>query len=315
MTFMIRSPRKSCLRTALACLMLLAGATTLLAAPQATTPAAAQRQDEVREKGAEVMPFSLDQTLHTFDKTIDGGVQRVRVRNAAPDQVAMIRSHLRSIAQSFAQRDFSAPAHIHGADMPGMAQMQGAKPDELAVTYRELDDGAELDYVSRSPAIIAAIHRWFDAQLADHGRDATTSAADMKLADLAWLAGSWLIEEGDKRIEEIWTAPSSDLMIGMSRTVRQDRTTSFEYMRIAARADGVFFIAQPHGEPPVEFRLQSWDGRQAVFVNAGSSDHLKRIVYRNGRNGTMTARIEGSDGTNDFSEEYPYHRRRDHRAD
>lgn len=148
----------------------------MIAASQPATPATAQREDEVREKGAEVMPFSLDQTLHTFDKTDSGGVQRVRVRDAAPDQVAMIRSHLRAIAQAFAQRDFSAPAHIHGAGMPGMAQMKAAKPDELTVTYHDLDDGAELDYVSHSPAIIAAVHRWFDAQLADHGRDATTSA-------------------------------------------------------------------------------------------------------------------------------------------
>lgn len=298
--------------TALVCLALLL---PLIAAAQPMTPAQAQRQDEVRGKGAEVMPFSLDQTLHTFDKTEDGGIQRVRVRNAAPEQVAMVRSHLRSIAQSFAARDFSAPAHIHGADMPGMAQMKAAKPDELTVTYRELDDGAELDYVSHAPAIITAVHRWFDAQLADHGRDATTSAVDVKLGELAWLAGTWLVDEGDRRVEEIWTAPSSDLMIGMSRTLRQDRTISFAYMRIAARADGVFFVAQPHGRPPDELRLRSWDGRQAVFVNAGSGDHLRRVVYRNGRNGTMTVRIEGSDGGKDFTEEYPYHRRRSHRID
>lgn len=142
----------------------------------AADPAAASpRQAEVRAKGTQVMPFSLDQTLHTFDKTDSGGVQRVRVRSAAPDQVAMIRSHLSSIARSFARRDFSAPAHIHGADMPGMAEMKAARSDELTVDYRELADGAELDYVGKSASIVDAIHRWFDAQLADHGRDAGTS--------------------------------------------------------------------------------------------------------------------------------------------
>jgi hypothetical protein len=158
---------------ALACLLLCAASTSPAAAPEA--PATAQRQQEVREKGAGVMPFSLDQTLHTFDKTDTGGVQRVRASKAGADQVTMIRSHLHSIAQSFSERDFSAPAHIHGADMPGMAEMKAARPDELAVSYFELADGAELDYVSHSPAIIAAVHRWFDAQLADHGPDAATS--------------------------------------------------------------------------------------------------------------------------------------------
>jgi hypothetical protein len=175
MTDMPCSRRKLRLTATLACLALSCAASTLLAAvPDAATPADTQRQQEVRAKGAAVMPFSLDQTLHTFDKTDTGGVQRVRAGNA--DQVAMIRSHLQSIAQSFTARDFSAPAHIHGADMPGMAEMKAAKPDELTVGYRQLDDGAELDYVSHSPAIVAAVHRWFDAQLADHGRDATTSA-------------------------------------------------------------------------------------------------------------------------------------------
>lgn len=171
---MQHSRRKLRLTIALACLALsCAASATLAAAPEPPAPAGTQRQQEVREKGAAVMPFSLDQTLHTFDKTDTGGMQRVRARD--PDQVAMIRSHLQSIAQSFTARDFSAPAHIHGADMPGMAEMKAAKPDELTVSYRALDDGAELDYVSHSPAVIAAVHRWFDAQLADHGRDATTS--------------------------------------------------------------------------------------------------------------------------------------------
>ena len=147
---------------------------------QAPTAAAASRQEQVRAAGSQVMPFALDQTLHTFDKTAEGGVQRVRVRGDAPDQVAMIRMHLREIAASFAARDFSKPAHIHGTDMPGLAELRAASPGELDVGYRELDDGAEVDYVGHSPAIVAAIPRWFDAQLSDHGRDAATSGAGAK---------------------------------------------------------------------------------------------------------------------------------------
>ena len=96
------------------------------------------RQEEIRQKGAQVMPFALEQTVHVFDKTDSGGVQRVLVRGDAPDQLAMIRSHLREIAKSFATRDFSKPMHIHGADMPGLAEMQAAKADELSADYRKL---------------------------------------------------------------------------------------------------------------------------------------------------------------------------------
>jgi hypothetical protein len=97
-------------------------------------------------------------------------------------------------------------------------------------------------------------------------------------------------------------------MLGMSRTLSDGRTASFEFMRISARADGVFYIAQPRGKPPVEFPLQSWDGKQAVFVNPGNGDHLKRIIYRHNSDGSFTARIEGANQGAEFAEDYPYHR-------
>ena len=62
--------------------------------------------------------------------------------------------------------------HIHGVDMPGLADMQAAHANEMSVDYRELVDGAEITYSSHLPKIVAAIHRWFDAQLNDHGGDA-----------------------------------------------------------------------------------------------------------------------------------------------
>jgi len=279
-------------------------------APGATAdtpaPAPSPRQAEVRERGKDVMPFSLDKTVHSFDKTANGGVQRVRVRGEAPEQVAMIRAHLRQIASSFTARNFDKPAHIHGADMPGMAVMKAARPGELGVRYRELDDGAEIAYSGRTPQLVAAIHAWFDAQLDDHGRDAVT--ATISLAALAWLGGSWIIDDGKQRVEEFWSAPADDSMIGMSRTLRDGKTQSFEFMRIASRPDGVFFIAQPRGKPPVEFVLQSWDGAQAVFVNPGNGDHLKRIVYRRNADGTLTARIEGDNDGTAFAEDFPYRR-------
>jgi hypothetical protein len=158
--------------TRLFCFVLLATASVNCLSQPAKSATPSQRQDEVRQKGAQVMPFALDQTVHVFDKTDSGGVQRVLVRRDAPEQLAMIRSHLRDIAKSFASRDFSKPMHIHGADMPGLADMQAAKADELNADYAELVDGAQITYSSHSPKIVAAIHRWFDAQLNDHGSDA-----------------------------------------------------------------------------------------------------------------------------------------------
>jgi cytochrome c553 len=131
-----------------------------------------QRQADVRARGPQVMPFSLDATQHVFEKTAAGGTQRVLAREHHPEQVAAIREHLRGIAAAFAARDFSGPTHIHGADMPGLAQLKAAPQDALTVTFREIDGGGELTYRAQTPALQDAVHRWFDAQLADHGADA-----------------------------------------------------------------------------------------------------------------------------------------------
>lgn len=136
----------------------------------------ADRQAQVHARGPDVMPFALDATQHVFEKTSDGGVQRVVARAGHTDQVARIREHLQSVAHAFMARDFSGPAHIHGADMPGLAELKAAAPAELTVSYRDIDNGAEVTYRGATEPLRDAIHRWFDAQLADHGHDATDHA-------------------------------------------------------------------------------------------------------------------------------------------
>jgi len=138
------------------------------------------RQAEVRARGPEVMQFSLDATQHVFEKTPSGGTQRVRARDGRAEQVPLIRAHLQGIAHEFAARDFSGPSHIHGAGMPGLAELAAAPAEALTVTYRELDDGAELTYRAQTDALRDAVHRWFDAQLADHGHDATDHDASVQ---------------------------------------------------------------------------------------------------------------------------------------
>src|SRR5262245_27064255 len=107
----------------------------------------AARQEEVRARGSEVMPFALGDTQHQFEQTADGGIQRVSARAGHDDELPAIRAHLREIADAFARRDFSGPAKIHGDDMPGLAALRAATPESLRVTYSDRPDGAEVRYV------------------------------------------------------------------------------------------------------------------------------------------------------------------------
>ena len=131
------------------------------------------RQDEVAKRGADVMPFSHMATLHVFAKTEDGGTLRLIVREPADTkQIQMVRAHLQDMRGRFEKGDYSGPSHIHGDAMPGLAELRAAKPEQIAVSYKDVADGAELEYRTSDPKLISALHAWIDAQLSDHGKDA-----------------------------------------------------------------------------------------------------------------------------------------------
>lgn len=132
-----------------------------------------QRQAEVARRGVDVMPFSLPATTHIFTKTAEGGLQQVVARKASDSgQVKLVRQHLREIREQFLKGDFSGPAHIHGQDMPGLAELQAARPGQIAIAYKDIRGGAQLTYSTREATLVAALHAWFDAQVSDHGKDA-----------------------------------------------------------------------------------------------------------------------------------------------
>ncbi|MGZ5050992.1 MAG: aspartate carbamoyltransferase [Methylobacter sp.] len=147
---------------------------------QALEQASEQRLDEVAKRGAHVMPFSLGQTMHVFTKTAQGGLQQVIVKDSSnSEQIRYIREHLAKISQEFIRGDFSGPAKIHGDDMPGLAELRAAQPGQIQIVYKELPNGAEIDYSTTDPKLLAAIHKWFDAQLSDHARHAVSGHHQM----------------------------------------------------------------------------------------------------------------------------------------
>jgi hypothetical protein len=144
-----------------------------LAAPFESFAVDAERQAEVAQRGAEVMPFSLKATTHIFTKSDDGGNQQVIAKNPSDSgQIRLIRKHLREIQTQFERGDFSGPARTHGTDMPGLAQLRAAKPGQISITYKDIKGGGELTYRSDDPKLVSSLHAWFDAQLSDHGADA-----------------------------------------------------------------------------------------------------------------------------------------------
>lgn len=149
----------------------------LLVGILASTGGETSRQDGVAQRGARVMPFDLDATTHVFDETERGGVQTVVAdRRQDADQVALVRSHLRSERARFSAGDFGDPAEVHGHEMPGLKVLE-ARSDALVITYVDVPAGGRVTYRSQDPGVVAALHDWFAAQLADHGQHATGPAS------------------------------------------------------------------------------------------------------------------------------------------
>jgi hypothetical protein len=138
------------------------------------TPISAQvtQQEHVHQHAHEVMPFDMSKTMHIFRMTEQGGVQRVVTRApGAGDEVALIQQHLKHEAERFQEGNYSDPSKLHGADMPGLKEIQeGAS--RISVSYTALPEGAELAFETTDIHLLTAIHRWFGAQLSEHGADA-----------------------------------------------------------------------------------------------------------------------------------------------
>ncbi|MFI3156547.1 MAG: aspartate carbamoyltransferase [Methylococcaceae bacterium] len=142
-----------------------------------TTPAvekvSPKQVDEVQQRTQQVVPYALDQTQLTFTKTVHGGVQHVVAKSADnTQQIKLIQANLLKMASDFRKGDFSVTEHIHGANMPGLAQLRMAETDNIKYEYKALPNGAQIHYSTEYPQYVQALHEWFDAQMSEHNSEA-----------------------------------------------------------------------------------------------------------------------------------------------
>lgn len=130
---------------------------------------ASQPADTVHQRTQQAVPYSLEETVQTFTKTAHGGVQHVVTK--APNnakQVKAIQAYLPKMAEQFRKGDYSVTEKLHGTDMPGLAQLKRAKPDDIRFDYKALPNGGQIHYSSEYPQFVQALHEWFDAEAKDH---------------------------------------------------------------------------------------------------------------------------------------------------
>ena len=118
-------------------------------------------------------------------------------------------------------------------------------------------------------------------------------APQSALESLSWMAGSWKGTARGIEMEEHWTAPKGNTMIGLHRDVGKGRTMLFEFLRIEQQGDRIVYLSMPNGRSPATpFPLKEVSGTRVVFENP-AHDFPQRIIYWKDGN-DLRARIEGT---------------------
>ncbi len=124
-----------------------------------------------------------------------------------------------------------------------------------------------------------------------------TRTAEPSLGDLTFMTGCWegtfQSSQGEGVIEEHYSTPSDNVMLGTTRYLLQNRTQQYEFALIQRDSTGIHLVPYPGGvRSEAAFRLTSVEGAAAVF-EAPEHDFPKRIMYRRGDKGTLVAHIDG----------------------
>ena len=159
----------------------------------------------------------------------------------------------------------------------------------------------------------------------------TAAALPASLDAFAWLRGCWMGSVNRREFTEQWSQPRGGMMVGFSQTVvgpkfqgslrkkmeaagkaatdpSKERTQDFEYLRLEARNDGIYYIAVPSGKKEISFRLGSVgeESGATVFTFNNTVDEFpQRLVYRHGSEGWLYAQVSGKPGTSATDVVYP----------
>jgi len=114
------------------------------------------------------------------------------------------------------------------------------------------------------------------------------------IEDISWLAGCWEMSEGDFTVTELWLAPSGSMMIGLSQTISNDKTSGYEFLKIEEKEDKLVYTAIPSGQTETLFYQVLLNDTMVVFENM-EHDFPQRIIYTLLNKDSLNARVEANE--------------------
>ena len=132
-------------------------------------------------------------------------------------------------------------------------------------------------------------------------------AQNATLDGFAGLAGCWERNERGSIVSEMWMKPAGSSMMGTGRTVKNGKTTDYEFLRIEQRDDAIYYVAKPRANAQeTAFKLKTSSAIEFVFENP-EHDFPQRILYKINGN-ALAARIEGTRNGKTSGFDFPMNR-------
>ncbi|MFN7926200.1 MAG: DUF6265 family protein [Bryobacteraceae bacterium] len=127
------------------------------------------------------------------------------------------------------------------------------------------------------------------------------------VAALSFLTGCWSMSQGPMVIEEEWSRPAADGMLGFSRTLKGGKTVFSEFMRVEKKGATLVYLPRiGTKEAAVAFTMTKMSAEEVIFENP-RNDFPQRILYRKVEGG-LHARIDGKQKGKERAEDFPYKR-------
>ena len=126
---------------------------------------------------------------------------------------------------------------------------------------------------------------------------------------VSWLHGCWQGTSGQATVEEQWMAARGGTMLGMSRTIRGGKTTSYELVVLKEQDGRLAYEAHPSGQPSAVFLAREVADSMVVFENL-QHDFPQRVGYRRSGADALSAWAEGTNNGQPRRIDYVYRRTR-----
>jgi len=126
--------------------------------------------------------------------------------------------------------------------------------------------------------------------------------AKASVDQVAWISGAWSGTLGDRTIEQHWMTPLGTSMVGMYRSIRDNKVTLYELLaieqdgeglalRIKHFAPGAGLVSQEAKDESANHALVSVEQRKAVFEAATATGPV-RVTFSSPDPASLTIVVE-----------------------